>query len=94
MEKWCSVDRAVGRSLPDLVVESYSPQGEAMIKVRRLNKSELVVNAEMIEFVEATPDTIVSMISGKKIVVAESVDEIIERVVEYRKKCNQPLFGG
>ena len=65
-----------------------------MIKVRRLNQSELVVNAEMIEFVEATPDSIVSMISGKKIVVAESVDEIIERVVEYRKKCNQPLFSG
>ena len=65
-----------------------------MIKVTRLNNSELVVNAEMIEFVEATPDTIISLLSGKKLMVAESVDTVIERVIEYRKNCNQPLFSG
>jgi flagellar protein FlbD len=64
-----------------------------MVKVTRLNNSELVVNAEMIEFVEATPDTIISLLSGKKLMVAESVDTVIERVIEYRKNCNQPLFS-
>ena len=59
----------------------------------KFNQSELVVNAEMIEFVEAIPDTIVSLISGKKIMVAESVDMVIERVIEYKKSCNQPLFS-
>ncbi len=65
-----------------------------MIKLTRLNQSELVVNAEMIEFVEATPDTIVTLVSGKKIMVAESVDMVIERVIAYKRNCNQPLFSG
>jgi flagellar protein FlbD len=50
-----------------------------------------VVNAELIEFVEATPDTIVSMVSGKKVMVTESVDQVIERVIEYRGRCQQVL---
>ena len=62
-----------------------------MIKLTRLNDSKLVINAEMIEFVEAIPDTIVSLISGKKIMVIESVDQVIEQVVEFKKSCNQPF---
>ena len=60
-----------------------------MIKVTRLNQKELMVNAEMVEFVEATPDTLVTLASGKKIMVSESVDEILARVVDYKRKCNQ-----
>ena len=41
-----------------------------MIKLTRLNESELVVNAEMIVFVEAIPDTILTLTSGKKIMVS------------------------
>jgi len=63
---------------------------DAMIKLTRLNESEVVVNAEMIEFVEAIPDTILSLVSGKKIMVSESVDEVIERVIVYRRRCNEP----
>ena len=65
-----------------------------MIKLMRLNDSKLVINAEMIEFVEAIPDTIVSLVSGKKIMVTESVDQVIEQVVNFKKSCNQPLFSG
>ncbi|MBT4502520.1 MAG: flagellar FlbD family protein [Gemmatimonadetes bacterium] len=65
-----------------------------MIKLTRLNQSEVVINAEMIEFVEAIPDTIISLVSGKKIMVAESVDVVVDRVVEYKRSCNQPLFSG
>lgn len=54
-----------------------------MIKVTRLGGKELVVNAELIRFVEATPDTILSLASGEKLVVQESVDEIIRRCIEY-----------
>ncbi|MGB1717371.1 MAG: flagellar FlbD family protein [Candidatus Latescibacterota bacterium] len=64
-----------------------------MIKLTRLNQSEVVINAEMIEFVEETPDTLISLISGKKVMVTEPVDLIINRVIEY-KTCNQPLFSG
>ena len=65
-----------------------------MIKLTRLNDSKLVINAEMIEFVEAIPDTIVSLVSGKKIMVTESVDQIIQQVVEFKKSYSQPLFSG
>ena len=49
-----------------------------MIKLTRLNDKEMVINAEMIEFVEATPDTLISLESGKKIMVMEPVEEVIE----------------
>ena len=65
-----------------------------MIKLTRLNDTEIVINAEMIEFVEAIPDTIISLISGKKIMVTESVDQVIEGVIDYRRNCNQPLLSG
>tara|TARA_B100001989_G_C24187058_1_gene291778 strand:- start:40 stop:189 length:150 start_codon:yes stop_codon:yes gene_type:complete len=48
----------------------------------------------MIEFVEETPDTLISLISGKKVLVTEPVDLIINRVIEYKKACNKPLFSG
>lgn len=60
-----------------------------MIKVTRLNHQELVINAEHIEFIEATPDSVISLVSGKKMVVSESVDEIIKRVIAYKQALNQ-----
>jgi flagellar protein FlbD len=57
-----------------------------MISLTRLNGRALVVNAELIETVESTPDTVVSLLSGKKFVVLESPDEVIERVVRYRQE--------
>lgn len=65
-----------------------------MIRLTRLNAREFAVNAEMIEFVEAIPDTMISLVSGKKIMVAESVDQVIERVIEYQRQCHKPLFSG
>ena len=60
-----------------------------MIRLTRLNKNDLVINAEMIEFIEAIPDTIVTLTSGKKIMVFEPVDTVVERIVEYKRTCNQ-----
>lgn len=57
-----------------------------MIKVTRLDNRELVVNADHVEFVEATPETIISLTTGRKVIVRESVDEVIKRVVEYRHR--------
>lgn len=56
-----------------------------MIKLKRLNGFEIVVNAELIEWIDAHPDTTISLATGSKIVVKESVDEIIEKVMEYRR---------
>ncbi|SHI05325.1 flagellar FlbD family protein [Sporanaerobacter acetigenes] len=57
-----------------------------MIRVKRLNGKEFVVNSDLIEFVEETPDTVISLTTGKKVVVQESVDEVIEKVIEFKGK--------
>ena len=57
-----------------------------MIKVTRLDKSQLWVNAEMIEFVEATPDTVISLISDKKIVVKEPAEIVVDAIKQYRQQ--------
>lgn len=55
-----------------------------VIEVTRLNGLPIVVNAELIKFIEATPDTLISLTSGEKIMVKEPVDLVTERVLEYR----------
>jgi len=62
-----------------------------MIKVTRINNQPITINADLIEFVESTPDTIVSTITGKKILIKESVDEVIEKVIAYRQKCFEKI---
>jgi flagellar protein FlbD len=59
-----------------------------MIKVTRLNGSELWVNAEMIEFVEATPDTVISLVTHTKFVVRDSPQAIVEEVIDYRRRIH------
>ncbi len=61
-----------------------------MIRVTRLNGKEFVVNAEMVQFIETTPDTVITLSSNEKIVVRESVDEIIERVIAYGRRVRNP----
>lgn len=56
-----------------------------MIKVTRLDGSELVINSDMIEFVESLPDTIVSLITGKKIIIREESDIVIQKVAEFKR---------
>ncbi len=56
-----------------------------MIKVTRLNGKEFVVNAEMIQYLEETPDTVITLMNHEKLVVKEPVDEVIRRVVEYSR---------
>ncbi len=59
-----------------------------MIKVTRLNKTSFVVNTDLIEFIEETPNTVITLTTGKKIIVAESIDELVEKIVEYKKKLS------
>lgn len=62
-----------------------------MIKASRLNGEEMVINAELIECIEATPDTVISLTTGKKIMVTESTDEIIEKVIDYKRKIRRVI---
>ena len=64
-----------------------------MIRVTRLDGSELVINSDLVETVERTPDTVISLLNNHKLVVRESVDEIVSRVVEYRRRISMcPLL--
>lgn len=56
-----------------------------MIKLTRLNHIPLIVNSDLIEHIEVTPDTVISLTSGQKYMVLESADEVVERVIEFRK---------
>ena len=57
-----------------------------MIKVTRLNGKEYYINPHQIESIELRPDTTLLMLSGKSVVVKEGVDDMIEKIVEYRKR--------
>ncbi|MCR4440968.1 MAG: flagellar FlbD family protein [Peptococcaceae bacterium] len=56
-----------------------------MIILNKLNGSVIVVNAELIETIEPTPDTIITLSNGKKMVVSNPVDEVIDKVVQYKR---------
>jgi flagellar protein FlbD len=56
-----------------------------MIRLHRLNGQEVIVNAELIETVEGHPDTVIGLATGNRFVVRESVLDVIERVLDYRK---------
>ncbi len=55
-----------------------------MIDLTRLNGHRLVVNCDLIKFVEATPDTTLALVTGDKLIVRESPDEVIERISAFR----------
>ena len=61
-----------------------------MIEVTRLNGRRLVINGDQIERLEASPDTIVSMTSGRKLLVRETVDEMVRKLITYRRSLGMP----
>ena len=56
-----------------------------MIHLTRLNNGQLVVNSDLIEHIESTPDTVIALTNGEKILVLEPADEVIERVKAFRR---------
>jgi flagellar protein FlbD len=56
-----------------------------MIQLTRLNNKPLLVNSDLIKCVEQAPDTFVTLITGEKIVVLEKPDEVLTRIVEFRR---------
>ena len=60
-----------------------------MIQLTRLNNHPLVDNSDLIKFVEQSPDTVITLLSGEKIVVRESAPDVLERVVQFRRSVLQ-----
>ena len=62
-----------------------------MIRLTRINRVPLVLNSDLIEHVEITPDTVIAMTTGQKFMVLESADEVIQRVIDFRRSiANRP----
>lgn len=62
-----------------------------MIELTRLrSKESFVLNADLIETVEATPDTVITLTNGHKYVVREAVDEVVRRVIEFKRQQQLP----
>jgi flagellar protein FlbD len=66
-----------------------------MIRLTRLNLVPLVVNSDLIEHIEMTPDTVIALTTGQKFLVRESSEEVIERVIEFRRAVlnNMPAYA-
>ena len=59
-----------------------------MIEVTKLNNKKFVINSDLIETVEAMPDTTISLTTGNKYVIKESVPEVIHKIIEFRQAFN------
>ena len=62
-----------------------------MIRLTRINKVPLVLNSDLIEHLEVTPDTVVSLTNGQKFLILETPEEVIDKVVEFRRLIMQPV---
>ncbi len=58
-----------------------------MIKATKLNHIEFYINPDLIEFMEESPDTVITLTTGIKIIVEERAQDIVERIIEYRRTC-------
>ncbi|HUL14868.1 MAG TPA: flagellar FlbD family protein [Terriglobales bacterium] len=62
-----------------------------MIQLTRLNNQPLVVNSDLIKFVERAPDTVLTLVTGEKIVIRETTEQVLERIVEFRRSILEGL---
>ncbi|MBN1603444.1 MAG: flagellar FlbD family protein [Chitinispirillaceae bacterium] len=60
-----------------------------MIALKRLNGQEFVLNADLIETVESTPDTIIALTTGKKLIVKNSLEDVVRKTIKYKQLCHQ-----
>jgi flagellar protein FlbD len=60
-----------------------------VIELTRFNGETFVLNADLIETVESTPDTVIRLLTGKKLVVQETVEEVIDRALAYAQRVHQ-----
>jgi flagellar protein FlbD len=64
---------------------------DAMIQLTRLNGQRFVVNADKIRYIESTPDTIVCCESGEKMMVRETIQEVMKRAIDYARVIRRPV---
>lgn len=70
---------------PSRNVSHLLEKDTVMIYLTRLNDSKIVINSDLIEFIESIPDTIITLTTGQKLMVKESVDDVVSKVTEYKR---------
>ena len=63
-----------------------------MIRLTRLNSQALIVNSDLVKFVEQAPDTLITLLNGEKFMVLESVDQVVKRIIEFRRSVLRGIF--
>lgn len=63
-----------------------------MVKLTKLDGRTFVLNSDLIEHMESTPDTVITITTGKKYIVTNTVDEVIDKIVKYRKEIYSFYF--
>jgi len=61
-----------------------------MVRLTRLNHEPVVLNSDLIEHIEETPDTVIMLTNGEILRVRESADQVVERIVEFRRRILSP----
>ena len=62
-----------------------------MIALQRLNGQTFILNADLIETIEATPDTIIKLTTGKTLVTQNSVEDVVRKSIKYKQLCHQTI---
>ncbi|MGD9200856.1 MAG: flagellar FlbD family protein [Chitinispirillia bacterium] len=60
-----------------------------MIALQRLNGQAFILNVDLIETVEATPDTVIKLVTGKTLIAKNSIEDIVRKTVKFKQLCNQ-----
>ena len=66
--------------------------GVGMIELTRMNQAPIVLNVDLIEYIEVVPDTIITLTTGQKLMVKESAREITEKIIEFRRAIFGSMF--
>jgi flagellar protein FlbD len=62
-----------------------------MITVKKLNKEEIIINADLIETIEANPDCIITLTTGRKITVRDQIEELVKKLIKYKQLTHQTV---
>ncbi len=65
-----------------------------MVLITRLNGTTIYLNAELIKSVEPTPDAVITLTNGERLVAKEPAEVVVARIIEYQRKVHMPLISG
>jgi len=57
-----------------------------MIYLKRMNNKEFILNVDLIELIEETPDTVITLNNGHKMIVIETAEEVMKKIIDYKRK--------